>query len=345
MLFDMPHSTKTNISLALILLVVAVFGCQRQGEQRPDVIPAVSTMEDTTPTDIAPSHTIGVPQIIIRPRETFTDPYMEELRRLMLQEKYEEALRLMPQVREERLARAEGNKEEESLHLFTIRQAYLYLYMMLDRDEEAYKKIKEMPIEPSGLMPPHLIHMDNILVLLRLNKADGIIIEAHKLLGIPDIPFHMDNLAYTTLITAYLINNDNENALKTVGRWKKMLADTQLDEDIRRRFVQEAFVYEYFIKNQLQTEYYVVFGVERPDPPTISPLNRERISFRYGHYGTDIISRRDGSHLDGTPIIEYLRERIDSFMESSRRHAPSSLHDPFPIMFPDNAPTRPLWNE
>jgi len=326
----MLYLIKTNIPFILVFLIATILGCQKQKEKQSDSVLTVS-VEDSALTGFTPVHPIKVPTITSGLNETTnTEPHKNQLKQRMLQENYVEALQLMPHVTEEILARAKGKSEEEPELLFHLRGIYCYLFLMLDQDEDAYKIIKEMPIEPPGNVPAYLISMNNILVLLRLNKVDEIVGEANKILSIPDIPFMIEHAATDTLIVAYLINNDNDSAKETINLWKKLLLSAQFDEDVKFNHIRTLFLYEYYIEHQLQNEYYLSFRVIKPAPPSVHPLNNEEIVYGYGYYGADIISRKDGSVLDTSPFFDSLKENIDSFMKSSQKVVP--LPDPFPVL-------------
>jgi len=345
--------TKTSTSLVLVLLIVVVFGCQKQRtEQSENIfidsimgdIPATSIIDNTISTDNVLDH-IGVPFITVAVDDSankdFATPYSKKLSQLAILEDYAGALQLMPQVKEEILSRAKGNKEEELGMLYSIRSTYIYLYIMLDRVEEAYTIIKEMPCEPPGNIPSYLIYLDNIHVLLHLNKTDEIIVEANKLLSAPDTPLPLELLAFVQLSGAYIINNDKEKALEAILRWKESLLDTppHFDEKVKRGYVYSMFILEYYLEH-LQNEYYVRFRVEKPQPPEVDPLDNERISFTLGGSKFTIISRKDDIELEDESMMNLIREKTASFMKHSHKPEPLSQSpavpnvDPFPVLDP-----------
>ena len=323
--FTMFYTNKNYISFVLGLLTIIIFGCQKQREEQSNSIPidntpAVSTIDGTGSTDSISGYTIGVPTITISPNGALTDPYTKKLKKLMIQENYVEALQLMPQVEKEFLAKMEGEKRDKSVAFFYIRGIYIYLYIMLDRVEEAYKTIKEMPIELSGVVPTYLIYGDNIHVLSRLNKTDEMIVEANKLLNARDTPLHLELFAFATLSVACLINNDNDKALEIIHRWEKRLRDTppDTDESVKRGSVHSMFILAYFIEH-LHNEYYVKIRVEKPEPPRVDPLDSEMIVFGRGDSSVTIVSRKDDTDLVDESMMKIIRERTVNFMQSSQQ--------------------------
>ena len=329
----MRYLIKTNIPFILILLIVAMFGCQMQKQEQSNGILTDSNMKNfsAVSADNTLEYTVKTPTVTISSTDkASTDPYTKQQKQLMLQEDYAGALQLMPQVKEEFLARAKGDKKEEAGKLFFIRQTYCYLSMMLDRDEDAYIKIKEMTLESSEI-PMYFIYADNIAILSRLNKTDEIIVEANKILCVPDLPAYFEHTALNILSAAYLINNDNDNALKTISHWKKRLLDTSphFDESLKRGFVESMFKVEHFIEH-LQDEYVAKFYIEKPKPPKIDPLDDEKIILGYHAGGLGIVSRKDGSYLEeNESLMKIIKEKTVSFMKSSRTRDKIKFYFPF----------------
>ena len=325
----MIYSIKTNIPFVLVLLTAAMFGCQMQKQEQANGVLADPNMKNSpaVSTDSTSEFMIRTPTMTFSTDKALTDPYTKQQKHLLLQGDYEGALQLMPQVKEEFLAKAKDNKKEESAMLFAIRRLYCCLYMMLDREEDAYTTIKEMTLEPSGGVPVYFIYADNMAVLSWLNKIDEMAVEAHKILRVQDLPSYFEHVALNALIAAYLINNDNESALQTITHWKEKLLNTSpdFDEDLKRGFVHNMFIMEYFLEH-LQDDYVAKFIVEKPEPPRVDPLDSEKIICRHRSSELHIVSRKDGTYLDADEsIMKIIRERTVNFMQSSQQ-PPKSLY-------------------
>ena len=108
----------------------------------------------------------------------------EKQRILLLEQDYQGALDLMPQLEKELLEKAMLAGEPPYEALGTIRLGYSYLYVALGREKEALQKIMEIELLIEDAPDLELIDfVDKIIVMQRLNRVDEIIDEINRILN------------------------------------------------------------------------------------------------------------------------------------------------------------------
>jgi hypothetical protein len=154
----------------------------------------------------------------------------EKQRVLLLEQDYQGALNLMPQLEKELLEKAmleretfaEGMIVRDPLidALREIRVTYVYLYIALGKDEEALQKIRgiELSIDTDPVLAYLDVHL-KICVLERLNMVDKIIDEINTILDNPNVGFVLwTNFplyyakATSALLFAQIVKEDFESA-------------------------------------------------------------------------------------------------------------------------------------
>jgi len=165
--------------------------------------------------------------------------YREQMRKLMVNQNYQEALDLMPKVEKETLGK--GSPDEVFGEQEGIQFAYYFLYMALGRDKDALQKMMEyqLPHDIRDLIGAKAasqlefkIYLDKITVMSRLNMMDDFIRETiaifdnHSILnafaegvGVPRIYEELLIL----LASAQIIQGDMESAQETINRVRNLL--------------------------------------------------------------------------------------------------------------------------
>jgi tetratricopeptide (TPR) repeat protein len=136
----------------------------------------------------------------------------------MLEKKYEEALAFIEASADEEFKMSDSDDADVILNRFRYTSsAYIEIYLLLDRDEDALKKYEEMVSTLSNEQVEKIhgeVFLYRIILFSRLNRLDDYIAECNKLLNRP-IPSYMDCLSgYTFGALGYTVKQDYINAEK-----------------------------------------------------------------------------------------------------------------------------------
>ena len=102
----------------------------------------------------------------------------------MYEQKYEEAIALLPQVEKEIAAESNFDK---NVYLATFHHVVVYLYLMAGKNEEALQRSDEIYLPNLDVKPEYEFWANRMGIFMRLNMPDRMIEESNKLLKSPDI--------------------------------------------------------------------------------------------------------------------------------------------------------------
>ena len=266
---------------------------------------------------------------INKEQENIMSSYEKRVKSLMVNQDYQGALNLMPQL--------ESELQEKWADIgisAVIRGIYCYLYVALGRDEEALQNLMEFKLpndnDPELAYLVVALYFDKVAVMSRLNMADGIISETKAIHNNHDLmsslhekaPYlYLDTL--DALFFAQLAKDDLESAQYTVKQKREYLKKFSYKPSYKtvegQQFFfkyNEALLFHEYYLNNLTTTHTFCFVKNKPDPPVYAPDAPDKI--KYGLLTKcEFASKTDGSLFT---------------IEDFRKVTAASLIDPFPII-------------
>ncbi|MDR2408696.1 MAG: hypothetical protein LBE13_11375 [Bacteroidales bacterium] len=301
------------------------------------IIMTTSCSHDS-PSEIDPTpEKISVNPIIQSTMKKTELTSLDKFRALLIEKKYEEALYLIDAAAEEKAKQLHTN--DVKLTFNTIRfqftsVAYVYIYLMLDRPQNALEKHKEMIStlshdEIDSIR--HAIFTKRILLLARLNKFDDYIDECNKLINRTN-PSTADYLyGYVFGAMGYIVKQDYDTAEKYLSTAELEFRDvvpppdpaySEHDENEYHLFKHNLRVCRYYLthlKNEYNFKPNIIVPEVTEDPDEKGVLHMGAIlDFK-------IISKKTGHALTVTEIDNLLDE--DDKRRQEELNKP--LEDPF----------------
>jgi len=265
----------------------------------------------------------------------------EKQRILLLEQDYQGALNLMPQIEKELLAEGMLGGIPLIETLRGIRHRYCYLYMAMGRDAEALHKVMEieLPIDPD----PISAFADwrvKILVLERLNRVDEIIDDINAFLNVPNADSHgYYPEVLLGLIYTQIVKGDFESAQNSISQYRNslqgLLTHVSGIQQYDPMYTEDLSLAEYYINNLTET-HTARFVKGELMPPARNPDNPNTLFLLLPGNRFEIVSKTDGSLFTLDDFREIFAEQL--------------LHNPFPTIqdFPelqDNVPVLSPWEE
>jgi tetratricopeptide (TPR) repeat protein len=200
---------------------------------------------------------------------------LDKFKKLLVEKKYEEALSLIDAADDEKAKLLYTSDANDTMQFAfeTIRfqgasVAYIYIYLMLDRPQNALEKYEEMISTLSNDQIDsirHMIFIKRILLLARLNKFDDYIDECNKLINHtnPNIADYLYGYVFGAF--GYIIKQDYDTAEKYLStaetKFRSVVpppdpAYSEDNENEYNLFKQNLRVCRYYL-TYLRNEYYL----------------------------------------------------------------------------------------
>jgi tetratricopeptide (TPR) repeat protein len=263
---------------------------------------------------------------------------LTEYKKLMLDEKYERAIALLPDLEKEIVENVDKEISKE-MALVALSSSTIFPLIMLGQEAESLKKLDEIIQKYSDGTLDFIVFSERIIILSRLNRTDEIITECQKRLQTENAsPWRFFTLFY--LIQAYLVKRDYNNAKDYIAEinefftnpnfWKSS-GEIETYGEIKE--VEELLKFaSFFIENLHDTPLEFRFDKTSPTRPVVVPYDKSKIHYKL-NMSVVVFSKHDGCEIVMGDLGKYLKkfgkkEIYDQFIKEME-DLNEPLEDPF----------------
>jgi hypothetical protein len=253
---------------------------------------------------------------------------MQQYRKLLIEKKYEDALRITGIAISEKakmLAKEHPEISPELIRLQLLSCAYLDINLLLGHDEEALKKYEETISQLSKEQYDNIRHaicFNRLILFSRLNRMDDFINECNNLINRP-LPTQMDYLfGYIYGTFGYAIKKDYKKAeqyLSSAKLYFTVVSPNYNDNDVTiMRFRQHLELCEIFL-TRLKNEYDL-----KPTKiqPTITETSDGSLEIKRA-WLIDVVSKKTGNVLKNEDVDEMIKK----WQEEKEQEQKNKLQD------------------